>query len=57
MPHRRNLLAIASSALLLGPMTLAHAQSDDFPSRPITLVAPFPAGSVTDAVTRVLANE
>jgi tripartite-type tricarboxylate transporter receptor subunit TctC len=56
MPHRRNLLAIASSALLLGPMTLAHAQSDDFPSRPITLVAPFPAGSVTDAVTRVLAN-
>lgn len=39
----------ASSALL------AQAQ-DNFPSRPITLVAPFPAGSVTDSVTRTLAQ-
>lgn len=30
----------------------AHAQ--DFPNKPITLVAPFPAGSVTDTVTRTL---
>ncbi len=30
------------------------AQAQDFPSKPITLVAPFPAGSVTDSVTRAL---
>lgn len=27
-----------------------------FPTRPVTIVAPFPAGSVTDSVTRVLAQ-
>jgi tripartite-type tricarboxylate transporter receptor subunit TctC len=56
MPHRRKLLACALPLLLPAAATLAHAQGDDFPSRPITLVAPFPAGSVTDAVTRVLGN-
>jgi tripartite-type tricarboxylate transporter receptor subunit TctC len=30
--------------------------AQDFPSRPITLVAPFPAGSVTDNVTRAVAK-
>lgn len=52
--HRRHLLAcaLAAGAALAAPL----AQADDFPSRPITLVAPFPAGSVTDAVTRVLAK-
>ena len=30
--------------------------AQDFPSRPITLVAPFPAGSVTDSVTRAVAK-
>lgn len=56
MPNRRNLLACALAPLLAAAATLAHAQGDDFPSRPVTLVAPFPAGSVTDAVTRVLGN-
>ncbi len=40
------------AAVLATATTLAHAQ--DFPSKPITLVAPFPAGSVTDSVTRAL---
>ena len=30
--------------------------AQDFPNRPITLVAPFPAGSVTDNVTRVVSQ-
>ena len=29
-------------------------QAQDFPSKPIVLVAPFPAGSVTDNVTRLI---
>lgn len=32
-----------------------HATAQDFPSRPVTLVAPYPAGSATDNVARPLA--
>ncbi|MBP8298063.1 MAG: tripartite tricarboxylate transporter substrate binding protein [Burkholderiales bacterium] len=39
-------------------LTAAHvgAFAQDFPTRPVTLVAPFPAGSVTDSVSRALAQ-
>ena len=43
----------AFAAALLAAFAVA-ATAQDFPSRPITLVAPFPAGSVTDSVTRTL---
>lgn len=43
---------LAGILLLAG--SLASAQT--FPARPITLVAPFPPGSVTDTVTRVVAQ-
>src|SRR4051812_24420089 len=33
------------------------ATADDYPSRPITLVVPFPAGGASDAVTRILAEK
>ena len=42
---------IAAVALMTAHC-VAFAQ--DFPTRPITLVAPFPAGSVTDSVSRGL---
>ena len=42
------------SACALGLTVSVQAQS--FPSKPITLVAPFPAGSVTDSVTRIVAK-
>jgi tripartite-type tricarboxylate transporter receptor subunit TctC len=43
-----------SLALLLGFSAPAHAQ--DYPSRPIKLVVPFPAGGGHDALARVLAE-
>jgi tripartite-type tricarboxylate transporter receptor subunit TctC len=43
-----------TAALLISVSSAGHAQ--DFPAKPITLVAPFPAGSVTDSVTRTLAQ-
>jgi len=55
MSTRRAALAgLAASAVLLGAGGARAA--DEFPSRPVTIVAPFPAGSVTDNVTRVLAK-
>lgn len=54
--HLRTLLgaaALAAAALCGGPA----AAADAYPSRPITLVVPFPAGAGTDAVGRIFAGE
>ncbi len=35
----------------------AQAQSASYPSRPITMVLPFPAGGITDVLSRMIASE
>jgi tripartite-type tricarboxylate transporter receptor subunit TctC len=40
-------------ALLAAPVAPALAQSDQ-PDRPMRLIVPFPAGSATDTVSRIL---
>jgi tripartite-type tricarboxylate transporter receptor subunit TctC len=45
--------AVAFAALLAGA---ASVQAQNYPSRPITLVAPFPPGGPTDTVARVMAD-
>ena len=52
--NRIRIIAGLAAVLLIATTSVAMAQ--DFPSRPITLVAPFPAASVTDTVTRTLAQ-
>jgi tripartite-type tricarboxylate transporter receptor subunit TctC len=36
--------------------SMAAAQAQDYPSRPITMIVPFPAGSAFDVAARVLAE-
>src|SRR5262245_19676087 len=55
MRRARSLLQFAViSTAVLAATPIATAQS--YPSRPITLVVPFPAGAVTDAQARILAE-
>ena len=52
---RRNFLHLAAGAAALPAVShIACAQS--YPSRPITIVVPVPAGGPTDALARILAE-
>lgn len=50
-------LRLAALAATLTVMSGAQAFAQNYPSRPITLVVPFPAGSTTDLVGRILSEE
>jgi len=51
----RNLPALLAAGCALA-MTVAAAEAQTFPSKPITLVVPFPAGGALDAVARPMAE-
>ena len=48
---------ICSAALWLAATLPASAQSDSYPSRPITIIVPFPPGGSSDTVTRIVAQK
>jgi tripartite-type tricarboxylate transporter receptor subunit TctC len=50
---RKYFAAIAITLLTF----LAAARADNFPSRPITLIVPFPPGGSTDVAARILADK
>ena len=54
LPRRKFLHLAAGAAVLPAMSRLAWAQA--YPSRPITMVVPFPAGAASDSITRVIAG-
>lgn len=52
---RRSVLAVAAASLA-GACWSTAAGAQDFPSKPITLIVPFPAGGSTDRHMRTLAD-
>jgi tripartite-type tricarboxylate transporter receptor subunit TctC len=55
MTRRHFLTASAAGGFAFASAPVARAQA--YPSRPITMVVPFPAGGPTDATARVLAEQ
>ena len=52
---RKSLLAVVAAALGLAWAGTAAAQ--DYPTRPITMIVPFPAGGATDTLARFLGEQ
>src|SRR5450631_3308475 len=52
----RRLLAVIV-AVLFGPACIGMAVAQDYPTHPITMIVPFPAGGATDTLARYLAEQ
>jgi tripartite-type tricarboxylate transporter receptor subunit TctC len=55
LPHRRQFLHLAAGAAAL-PAVSRIAKAQVYPSRPITMVVPFPPGGPLDSVARITAE-
>lgn len=56
MKSRILLAALLCGAWALPGAAAAHAQSDNYPNRPIQVVIPFPAGGPTDGMARIVSE-
>jgi tripartite-type tricarboxylate transporter receptor subunit TctC len=56
-PARAAAIAAVAIAVCCGDLTLAPAQAQDYPTRTITLVVPYPPGGGVDAMARVLGDK
>ena len=52
----RAVLAACAAWAGIGWSALAHSAADDYPSRPVRLIVPFPAGATTDFMGRLIAD-
>jgi tripartite-type tricarboxylate transporter receptor subunit TctC len=55
LPHRRQFLHLAAGAAVQ-PTLPRTARAQTYPTRPITMIVPFPAGGATDVVARTIAE-
>ena len=57
MPKVLHLLCRIAAALCVLGALHASASAQDFPTRPIRIVVPFPAGGPTDILSRIVAQK
>src|SRR4051794_33209494 len=55
MPMQPKNVALVVS-FVVGTFIAANAQAGDYPSRPITMIVPYPAGGQGDLVGRIMAE-
>jgi hypothetical protein len=53
---RRKFLHLAAGAATFSALSRS-AEAQTYPTRPITMIVPFPAGGLVDAIARVLAEQ
>src|ERR1700694_6005444 len=56
MTRRCRAIAIAALSAMVGLTAIVPGSAETYPSRPIVIVVPFPAGGPTDVVARILAE-
>ncbi|MDB5928581.1 MAG: hypothetical protein JWR60_288, partial [Polaromonas sp.] len=54
---RRKLVNLATFAALGAMLPLAALAQSDYPSKPVKLIVPFPAGGTSDVMGRLVAEE
>ncbi|MEK7947797.1 tripartite tricarboxylate transporter substrate-binding protein [Pigmentiphaga sp. YJ18] len=55
--HLRTIQTLFAAAVLAVLAAGAPAHAQDYPSRPVSLVTPFPPGGAADVVIRLMAQE
>lgn len=55
--RRRSIVAAVAAPALLAGASVARGQTESYPSRPITIIAPLAAGSAADSLMRDLAQQ
>lgn len=53
----KNFLKLALASLVAGTLAASAMAQSDFPSKPIKLISPFPAGGTSDVMARMIAEE
>jgi len=56
LPREKGMTRLLVAAALALALHIGSATAQDYPSRPVTIIVPFPAGGPTDTLARILGD-